>query len=454
MGIDLSRELEDAAERGTAHRAAIAAGPVLQRIHRRRVVRAATNSAVGLAAVAAVALGGLQLAERRPAPPAGPTPTVTPQPTSSATPTEPAPAPSPFALPACGEGTDLMADLVMPPGAVVGDTWAQVGVVDTETGAFYPEGFGDHLRIGFTLTGSGSTAVEDVVSAGRAVVARDGVAVATYPDGTIQDATIQDGAASGERLVELVDCADGSYPGPGDYVLWLSSVVQTANGPVDVVHAPVPFTVFEFEDADNLGAVRWTPDGPVDPDSGEAVAGPQQPEVTPADESVGTLDGLAGLSLGTTLTGTSSPSPVVVWDAARCPGTDLPGRWVPSGGDVETASGMPGPLFGLSVFEERVVRIDVFGRDVRTPQGVGVGSTLDEVRAAHDVTLLVGAEELGVVEAWGVVDGERTLVFEIASDAGGGVDAWSSAQKGTVVAMAVLQGIPYATPARGTDTCG
>ena len=90
MDLDLSRALHDAAQRGTAHRPALDAAPVLQRIRRRRTVRHAVEGTVGVAAVGAVAVGAAQgwdlrgFAPVRPVAPAPVTPTPSPSPTTSA----------------------------------------------------------------------------------------------------------------------------------------------------------------------------------------------------------------------------------------------------------------------------------------------------------------------------------------------------------------------------------
>lgn len=451
MYLDLSKAMHDAAARGTAHRGPIPAGPVLQRIHRRRAVRTATSSAVGVAAAGAVAFGGVQLAgQRQAAPPAGPSTspsTAAPMPRSLPLPaacgtrlddlppldldvsvttrlvalglTDENGAPVPFegdpvvvegeeiglgveitlgpdlsdeladgrgvahqtdvvavaggvvvgvadqrtarstagteseaavadadgtrvssvwrvqldecgpdgadsgealvpgrydllavvsgvetnggafagvvisdpqpvevvgvgtqvestpdagALPACGEDVTALQASTAP---FRGRTSVQVGVLDTTTGEFLHEGYGDALLVGVTLVNAGGAPVHDARITGGpdVVIARDGVVVATARADQGGDVVgtwpAGDPGPAGELLVEADSCEDGAYLGAGEYVMWSASDVEAADdpgGPLEgssVVHPPVTFQVYEFEDPDNRGAITWMDQGAV-----------------------------------------------------------------------------------------------------------------------------------------------------------------------------------------------
>lgn len=454
MYLDLSKALHDAAARGTADRAPLAAGPVLQRIHRRRVARTATTSVVGVAAAGAVAITGAQLAGGRDAPapaPAGPSTSPSPSPST---------APAPRSLPApagCGTRLDDLPPLDLDLSVTAG--LAAVGLLDDdgdpvpfEGDPVFVEGEEIALVVGVTL---GPGLAEDLAS-GRGVAHQtdvvavaDGVVVGVPDPATVREAGETEAVVGGTTVsglwhVQLDQCGpDGPDHGealvPGRYELYaIVSGVETNGGEAlgAALTEPQPIEV--------VGV------GTSVPDSGEEVV-TDAPAGGAGDLTL-TLDGLAGLPLGTDVTATDPASALVRWDPERCEGTDLPGQWVATAPDEPTASGWLWAPFTPVVFEDRVVRIDVLGTSVRTDAGVGVGSTLAEVQAAHPVERL-DAEIFGI-EAWGVVDGERTLAFEVAVDEADGLDGEPPVAPGAVVAMAVMQGVPYGYPAWGGEICG
>lgn len=353
------------------------------------------------------------------------------------------------ALPVCGGETSTLAAT---PGPVVGTTSLQVGVTDAGTGEFLPEGYGDVVQVALALVNDSDAARSLQREGIRAVLARDGVVVAEAELGR-GSGTADDVDAGGlvrvSGSLRAESCTDGEYLGAGDYTLWAASEVTVdGEGTTTVVHEPVPFTIFELEDPDNPGPGPWTAGGFV-PGDGERDA--EAPTAGGVEDLVLGLDGLDGLPLGARFAGTTSPSPHVVWDPVRCAGTESPGSWRAAYPDVEGLNGMPTPPFDVLVMEERLRAIVVKGPGPRTTEGIGLGSTLAEVRTAYDVR--PGEDDGLDVEEWVVQEDGSTLLFEIARDYPDGTPSWSAEQKGTVVGMAVMAD-GYRVQPRGWEYCG
>lgn len=165
------------------------------------------------------------------------------------------------------------------------------------------------------------------------------------------------------------------------------------------------------------------------------------------------FDGFEQLPLGTVLAGTTSPSPLVEWDAGYCYGLEEPGRWVPAYPEVMSPRGTPTPAFGVVRDEaDRVVGIAVLGHGPRTTGGVGVGATLAEVQAAHDVER-VPERDGYATQAWVARSGDRTLLVEVAVEPDPALATWPDGVEGTVVGLGAAQDPWFVQPSLW-ESCG
>jgi len=185
---------------------------------------------------------------------------------------------APAELPGCGESTE---DLYATAGRVNGDATVKVGLLsDVSTGEFLHEGYGDTLSVDTTLTNYGPdlyqtrrSVTEIVVAEDGVVVAEDGVVVVTSQlDPAAPSADVWPGGETKESSgsITTTRCA-GADPDTlrhGEYTLWVRTTVEWATEPDadtqtrSVVHWPVDFWVYDFEDPDNIGPVTWTSAGP------------------------------------------------------------------------------------------------------------------------------------------------------------------------------------------------
>jgi len=178
---------------------------------------------------------------------------------------------APAELPGCEESTE---DLYATAGRVNGDATVKVGLLsDVSTGEFLHEGYGDTLSVDTTLTNYGPDLYQTRRSVTEIVVAEDGVVVVTSQlDPAAPSADVWPGGETKESSgsITTTRCA-GADPDTlrhGEYTLWVRTTVEWATEPDadtqtrSVVHWPVDFWVYDFEDPDNIGPVTWTSAGP------------------------------------------------------------------------------------------------------------------------------------------------------------------------------------------------
>ncbi|WP_199424295.1 hypothetical protein [Actinotalea solisilvae] len=461
MTTDLERALGGLASAAESAARPVPVDRVLTRLHRRRAARTAVTTAAGVTTAGAVALGGATLAQtQRTAPPVtSPSPTTSPE----------APAWSAVAASgafACGAPVPAVDD---PAGDADLHLETTASAAPTAPGA--APAWGPRSLDGVTIAPGEALLLDTVLVNGTGTDV--GAAVPRKPRVTAW--LVQDGVVVGE-LSETITAEDGPAWVPLDVPAGASAPVPSGQmtpfacdgesgaalpaGPYDLYLALPVAPPTAADDPGQVESTSTVVGGPY----AVTVAGPAAPEAPeteepaqgpPAlDELVLTHAGLGPLAIGSEVPYVPSPTDLVRFDAAACAGTDLPERWVAAYPDGIMANGAPSAPFTVSPFEGRLTRIDVLTPGPRTSGGIGVGSALDELRAAHpEMTLLRAAAETGeAVDAWGVeVDG-RTLAVEVASNAGTG--GWAADQADRVVALTLVSGIPYASPAWGGDTCG
>ncbi|WP_108252174.1 hypothetical protein [Planctomonas deserti] len=139
-----------------------------------------------------------------------------------------------------------------------------------------------------------------------------------------------------------------------------------------------------------------------------------------------TTEGLGSLRIGrpAAASGMVEYDPDHCDDVAEDPADPANGRWVSTYGS---------DTFGVSVTAEGVVlSIGVRQADLRTPRDIGVGSTVDELRAAHpEVTQVPLAE--GLTDVWVLRGPSGQTVFEVANDTSPGY--FPPEEVGTVVTL-------------------
>lgn len=484
--IELGRAMQDAADAALGDRPVVGAAGVVSRVRRRQAVRAAGTGTVGMAAVGAVAVAGMQGGWWQDGAPVA-TPTtadVTSRPT-----------PPPGAWPAvqiaegeafeCGQPVPTILDPAGEADLHLDATIAREAPFDPEDPAWDwqpdPAGMapiggsvltqGDYWWLEATLVNdSGETLVggEQGWAEPTAVIVQDGVMVgqiaeeaqlAMYvPPGPL---TLEPGAHERSRgTVRWTACPAGSgvtaLPG-GEYEVyvlrWVGTeaphrvpsesdpdvLVETIGPLVGLVGGPYPVTL----------------QGGVVPSSIDLLNEYMCENRPPggAEDVQLSFEGLVGfgchagtvLPIGWEIPDEPPSTSMLRWNPEYCAESPTPGRWV----EVWTQVTARSPYFEVDVVDRQVVRIDTFMES--TPEGIRNWSTLDQVRHTYPGLELVAPDsETGYgVDAWAVTEGGNTLVFEI------GVDpALVGDRVGTVVAISLLApGNPYDRPATGSAMC-
>jgi hypothetical protein len=414
MDLDLSTALHDAARAGAASRPGLAPAPVMQRIRRRRTVRVVGESTVGVAAAGAVAFGALQLVDGRgvvPVPPATstPTPTPTPSPADDGVPWRVVGVVGASEL-GCGLPVPALDD---PPGDADLHLEAVLGAPTVQAGR--------ELTLDATLVNGDARDLDARPGEVRVWFTQGATVVGTLPPATAAAAPDDLVGGTGTRWSQPLSGVPGACPADpsdasgtpstaslpaGAYDVYLTQELRLADGDtLQVAARPVP-VVLETSSAPPSTAEPEVPAGP--PAGGHP--DPQDLVISPA--------GLGPLAVGRPPADNPGAA-MIEWDPDLCAalGSESPGRWVPSGYDPEVRDGEPRPLFHVAADDAQVGRIDVLSPTIRTAEGVGVGTTVEELQAAYPE--LAGPFQGPLSRVWWLTGPTGTLVLETQGDENG-----------------------------------
>jgi hypothetical protein len=164
--------------------------------------------------------------------------------------------------------------------------------------------------------------------------------------------------------------------------------------------------------------------------------------------------GLGGLQLGIDPARGPANASILKWDESRCefPFDDPePGRWVADYPPIMSPWGNEVLPFSVEVTDGRITRIDVWSPDPRTSAGVGVGSSIDELRAAYGDSLRPG-ENTGTSSTWLVSGDQGILVFEVAEPTTDGYWPTDEVFGHVILARVIAQGgLDQGAAVIGTD---
>ncbi len=138
--------------------------------------------------------------------------------------------------------------------------------------------------------------------------------------------------------------------------------------------------------------------------------------------------GAVPLRVGVRLAPDSSPSPLAVWDAAACEGTQAPGRWVAPFPDTPFAP----YLLWTDAASGELTRIDITAAGPHLAEGIAIDSSLGQLTGARPDVVSVGISTSGS-ELWRIHDPGGEVVIEVATG-----DEYSGRPVGTILAMSVL----------------
>lgn len=201
-----------------------------------------------------------------------------------------------------------------------------------------------------------------------------------------------------------------------------------------------------------------TPEPAPEP-AGESPASTSEPTLAPtvdphpalADLVIST-SGLGPLTVGSLAPAENPGAAMIERDEDFCAEIAEEGaeaaRWVASGYEDDTgyASDPVTPFF-VDASDAGVRRIDVMGAAPRTPTGLGIGSAVSELQAAHPE--LAGPFEGPVSRVWWIQDEAGTIAFETQGEAGGLRPAGTA--ESVILIRVLAPGVPPDFAAANTD---
>ncbi|MGB3414831.1 MAG: hypothetical protein WBA28_08970 [Microbacteriaceae bacterium] len=171
------------------------------------------------------------------------------------------------------------------------------------------------------------------------------------------------------------------------------------------------------------------------------------PEPTPTtkptlNELVVSTSGLGDLLIGGNAESLAASTELIYWDAEYCVRPDgetteaNPGRWATTYDDARSFYGDLATPFFVDAHDGIIHRIDIFGEDISDAKGIHIGSTRDQLLAAHPGMTV--SYEGPLSDVYFKSDSAGTLAFEVTRH-DDGVVYWPAGQQNIVVQIRVLQ---------------